>query len=932
MNTTFATGSLVYARGREWVVEPSVDTSVLRLRPLGGSDQDVTVLLPALESEKPRPATFDWPDTAVSGSHDAARLLHDSLQLKLRAGAGPFRSFGNIAVEPHAYQLVPLLMALRQKVVRLLIADDVGIGKTIEAALIARELYDRAEIERVAVLCPPHLVEQWCQELKNRFHFHAVGLTAASAAKLERQLPHGQSIFDQNPFVVVSLDYIKSERHRDHFLSTAPEFLIVDEAHTCARVGAGRQLRFELLRKLSEKQDRHLLLLTATPHSGDDIAFHNLLSLLNPKFAELQGLDADARKPLREELALHFVQRRRKDIDEWQVGQEKPTFPKRLIAECTYALSGKWGDFFDHVQDYCRGLAERHSTPLAWYATLALLRCVSSSPAAAISALETRLGIQNDVQADEDLLLDGVAEELQESDAEPAGQIEEQNLLAALIEEAKALRGHAGDPKLACLIKELKKLIEEGFQPVVFCRYVATAEYVAEELRKSFKQASIDAVTGRYSSEERQERVQALIDGDEKSNLKGEKPRILVATDCLSEGINLQHGFTAVLHYDLAWNPTRHEQREGRVDRLGQSSPTVKCALLYGQDNPVDGFILKVILRKASEIKKTLGVLVPMPEDESRLRAAMLKSALMKRSHDLPGQMTLNFDTDSDLVPLQTRWNDALEKAKANRTIFAQKRLKPEEVIPEWQRETQVLGSHADVLAFIDRACHRLQVTLEKIKARPSARRFFLAAMPTALRERMEMEGLSGLQMVDTENPPLPGFRFLHRTDPLVTLLSDYMLEGALAKTHVLAARSAVVITSSVQKITTLVLVRLRHCLSVTRRNQTRNLLAEEAIALAVEGRSIPQWLSEEVANRLLDVVPTANISLEQAAHHLQEAQTFLSGHVAKLEDLAQSRAQQLLADHRRVREASHDVGVYQVTPSLPVDVMGVYVLLPEGL
>jgi SNF2 family DNA or RNA helicase len=139
-------------------------------------------------------------------------------------------------------------MALKLDPVRLLIADDVGVGKTIEAALIARELLDRGDIERFAVLCPPHLVEQWVGELEARFHLHAVAVTAASASRLERNLPPSESIFTAHPHTVVSLDYIKSERRRAEFLRACPEFVIVDEAHTCAATGQGRHQRYELLK------------------------------------------------------------------------------------------------------------------------------------------------------------------------------------------------------------------------------------------------------------------------------------------------------------------------------------------------------------------------------------------------------------------------------------------------------------------------------------------------------------------------------------------------------------------------------------------------------------------------------------------------------------------------------------------------------------
>ncbi len=232
--TSFNPGALVRARGREWVVQPGSSDDLLRLRPLGGSEEDITTLLPELEPEAPVAATFPEPDPALRGNHTAALLLRDALQLKLRSGAGPFRSFANIAVEPRAYQLVPLLMALRQPTVRLLIADDVGIGKTIEAGLIVRELHDRGEIARFAVLCPPHLVDQWVSELARHFHFQAIALTASSVTRLEKNLPPGVSLFEHYRVAVVSLDYIKSDRHRAHFLSIAPECIIVDEAHSCS--------------------------------------------------------------------------------------------------------------------------------------------------------------------------------------------------------------------------------------------------------------------------------------------------------------------------------------------------------------------------------------------------------------------------------------------------------------------------------------------------------------------------------------------------------------------------------------------------------------------------------------------------------------------------------------------------------------------------
>ena len=166
---SFAVGSLVKARGREWVVLPESAEDLLVLRPLGGTEDEVTGIYLPLEPVEP--ATFALPDPSQPGDYRSCRLLRDAVRLGFRSSAGPFRSFARIAVEPRPYQLVPLLLALRLDPVRLLIADDVGIGKTIEACLIARELLDRGEIERLAVLCSPQLAP-------------------AVAERTARQIPH----------------------------------------------------------------------------------------------------------------------------------------------------------------------------------------------------------------------------------------------------------------------------------------------------------------------------------------------------------------------------------------------------------------------------------------------------------------------------------------------------------------------------------------------------------------------------------------------------------------------------------------------------------------------------------------------------------------------------------------------------------------------
>lgn len=934
----FLPGSLVAARGREWIVLPESDTQTLRLRPLGGGERDETLIYLPLERQPVQPATFPWPSVAQARNHSASQLLLDALQLKLRSGAGPFRSFGNIAVEPRAYQLVPLLMALKQPTVRLLIADDVGIGKTIEGALIARELLDRGEVQRMTVLCPPHLCEQWQRELAERFHIPAVVVRSNTADRLERDLPPGTSVFHAHPYTVVSLDYIKSERRREAFQRFCPEFVIVDEAHTCTQAGQGRQQRYQLLKGLAADATRHLVLLTATPHSGDEEAFFNLLGLLRTDFTQLKDLPAGQRSDLREDLSRHFVQRRRPDIAEWQ---DTSMFPDRKSAEITYKLTGAWGQLFNDVLAYARELVERsegqalREQRMNWWAALALLRCISSSPAAAVNALRTRLqGALGEAEGAAatsleefeaqagDRVLDGTDDALSTDDIEPGAQTEDSQRLQELMTSAAALAGQQNDPKLAKLQEHVGLLLKDGFQPVVFCRYIATAHYLAAALQEKFKSATVKAVTGELTPDEREAAVDQL--GESES-------RVLVATDCLSEGINLQGLFTAVVHYDLSWNPTRHEQREGRVDRFGQKAKEVRSTMLYGEDNPVDGAVLQVILRKAESIRKELGVLVPMPDNDGKLTQALMNAVLLRKGH-------LNAQSQLDLFgepakEIDLAWQSAKEKAKQNRSIFAQRRLKPEDVLPEWRKSAAVLGGEAEVERFVSRAAAQLGAPLQPVKQHF---KLLTEHLPPVVRERLAAEGLASTLRIDFHQPAAQGANFVHRTHPLVSALADTLLEQALddadaAMDDAAVARAGAAFVRGVSLKTTVLLLRIRHQLTVTHGSQTRLLMCDEAVAVASSGSEPFAELAPDMTRQLLGAEATRNMPAPLRDRQLQTALDALPGWQPQLEAVAKARAQALLADHRRVREAAEGRGSYQVTASLPVDVMGLYVLLPDA-
>ena len=945
--TTFAVGSLVAARGREWVVLPDSSPDFLVLRPLGGTDDDIAGVLPGIEPVSP--AAFPPPTADDLGDLAGARLLRSALRLGFRSSAGPFRSLAGIAVEPRAYQLVPLLMALRRDparqdpprqgapgmdTVRLLIADDVGIGKTIEASLVATELLTIGDARRLSVLCSPALAEQWGDELRTKFGLEAELVLPSTVRRLERQCIAGESVFERFPLTVVSTDFIKSERRRSEFLRTCPDLVIVDEAHTCVAAGGlggrARTQRYDLVRDLARDSSRHLLLVTATPHSGKDETFRNLIGLLDPA---LHDLDLDQTKG-RELLARHFVQRRRADIRQF-LDEDTPFPSDRLSKEVAYELSPAYRDLFDDVLAYARetvrtarGAREQR---VSWWSVLALLRALASSPRAAAQTLATRsaaLGAETAGEADalgRSAVLDLADDETLESvDAAPGADSSteagtpQQRKLRGFLKRAQALEG-AADRKLDAITTQVKALLADAYAPIVFCRFIDTAEYVAEHLTKRLgKGTTVACVTGTLPPAERVARIAALSDAT--------GPVVLVATDCLSEGVNLQDQFQAVVHYDLAWNPTRHEQREGRVDRFGQQRDVVRTVTLYGKDNRIDGIVLDVLLRKHEAIRKATGVSVPVPDNSDAVLEALMEGLILRGADHR--QDTLDFGDEQKAAELDREWRSAAEREKASRTKFAQRAIHLEEVAPEVAELRTNLGTHAEVRAFVRSALEALRSTTKNHDRGFTAS---TSSLPGGLLDALP-PGLDGTLEFVEDFPVAKGQNVLHRTDPAVEALAGYVLESALDPALPAAARPArrcaVVRTAAVDTRTTLLLVRYRFHLTLPARTGERTAVAEDVATLGFETRAgALTWLDTDQLEPLLQSAAGNIVNPEQ---HLTAALTRLPELQQHLDAHGQTLAERIRASHRRVRAASGAVvrGL-GVRAESPPDVLGVYVFVP---
>lgn len=952
-NFDYKPGSLVTLRNRPWVVLPSEDTDLLLLKPLGGSDEEITgIFLPvAGRDEKPQTYNFIKPSATDLGDFTSAKLLYNAARLSFRNAAGPFRCLGKLSFRPRSYQMVPLIMALKQETTRLLIADDVGVGKTIEALLISKELYERKEIKRFAIVCLPHLCDQWQDEMKNKFGIEAVIIRSGTATSLERQIRTHENIFRAFPFQIISIDYIKSGNKRQVFIDHCPELIMVDEAHTCAKpAGANnsQQLRYHLLHDIAKNENQHLVLLTATPHSGKQAEFQSLLGLLKPEFEKIDVVTSSETE--RKEIAKHFIQRRRGDVLKWL--DEETKFPERNSIDRDFEIGKTYAEVFNDILAYARemvaqNIGDGRKQRYNYWDALALLRGVMSSPAAGISMLTKKA--QKKKITDEEDDPDTVSE--QEDGAESLSVMDndfstDDNLPLSVLgkgdvikdSEAKRLIGYAKrmealygiehDQKAKEALIQIKSFIESGYNPIIFCRYIQTANYLGEIFKenlkgKNFKNLHIEVVTSELNDELRREKI---------TEMNKSERRLLIATDCLSEGINLQEGFNALLHYDLPWNPNRLEQREGRIDRFGQQSDSVEVALLYGSNNPIDGVVLEVLLRKAREIRRSIGISVPFPENSASVMEAVTNAILLKPSVSVK-QVThqLSMFEAEEIEAEKNRVAKAFEEAEkretASRSIFAQNAIKANEIEADLREVDEAIGDVKVVEQFVLDSLRFMGVQVEEKK---EGYKIYTTNIPQRLRDllsdKIEIQ-------ISFKSPTPAGYKYIGRNHPFTEHLSQHIINSALQQATNSAARAAVLRSADVKQKIVLFQLRVRNVIAEQPSN--KQIVAEEMWLWGYEGEvNQKQFIDKETAIYLLmNVKPTQNMEEGEKEYWLNEEMAWVLDEKTfreQTDEVALERANHLVESHTRFKKLVSGNKYKVVEPVLPMDVLGVYILLPE--
>lgn len=673
--TDIVTGQIVRVRSRQYLVEevvskpsPEQDTKVslscLKDDALGESlevlwEREIDAkVVGATSWESIANRGFDNPRLFSAYLHTLRWNCVTSTDAKLFQA--PYRA----GIEVKAYQLEPLRKALLMPRVGLFIADDVGLGKTIEAGLILREMLMRQKVRRVVISCPPSVVRQWQEEMESRFGLTFMILDREFIAARRQERGYGINPWMTHTRFIISHALLRDETYtaplRDWLGDfAAASMLILDEAHNAAPAsGAKYAVDSQLTKTIRDLAPRfeHKLFLSATPHNGHSNSFAALLEILDPQ-RFCRGV------PVRNRKLLDTVMVRRLKQDLREIGEE---FPQRYVLPIVIdnlpedapelKLSRLLQQYRNLREEKLKDAAKSTQTTAMLVITSLQKRLLSSIEAFARTLKVHRTGMEKQAAhrpsthqvslpllfespgADDERAEFSEEEVIAEEDAQmaaasmqAAGQTaRELAILDEMADVANSSR-YQPDPRIQQLVEWIRQnLCPDLGQPnaawlerrvIIFTEYTDTKRYLQQQLQSAIansnrEQERIDVFHGGIG-EERREAIKSAFNADPARH----PLRILIATDAAREGVNLQNNCADLFHFDVPWNPSRMEQRNGRIDRKLQRSPVVHCYYFVLPQRTEDK-VLDVLVRKTATIQQELGSLAPVVErNVSRLLA-----------------------------------------------------------------------------------------------------------------------------------------------------------------------------------------------------------------------------------------------------------------------------------------------------------------------
>jgi superfamily II DNA or RNA helicase len=779
--------------------------------------------------------------------------------------------------------------------VRMLIADDVGLGKTIEAGLIATELVARNLATRILVVCPKNLSEQWREALKYFFQLDARIISSVQLRSLERALPPGASPWEHYHHLIASVDYVKREEIKHQVYEVPWDLVIVDEAHQCAKPhqSGERQSvsmdRYDFLRELAPKT-KHLLLLTATPHNGYSDSYASLLDMLGCDL--VGGLVHTTPIIDRERARSHVCQRRRKDVETWfkeHAQEEENPFPKRkqkevlipLVFDEEKIVLGSVERYGDKILETAEGGSWQIKTTARW-TVMHLHKRALSSPAALRQSLRNRRErIRSKIQdqeSDEEVSVtpefakanaldndfgdDDIADEevSRRIDRNVFGSLESLQSEVPRLEELIKLADRVTPAKDSKLLR-VKDLLYDALKGyhgppkvIIFTRYKDTLDYLEKEIPKrlpsSIADTHIVTVYGDLNEAQRNERL---------ANFQQLKSGILIATDCISEGINLQHMANQLIHYELPWNPNRLEQRNGRIDRYGQKAQEVHIRTLV-MDDTLDAKILKVLVQKAQQIREDFGFSPPFFGDDTNVLDIIRDSGLVLT----PTQRTLiNFAGDSEQVH-QNPFDEAVLEKIRRESFYGQSDIELSEVQERLKESEAAMGSHEQLATFIRKG---LQILGCRIEDNNDVHK----TIKITLSEMMVVPGVPPVIEQATFDPQIAlqraGIDQLNVGHPVVRRVIDLIRQSVFEGGEIGYGRTASITTNAVSSVTL-----LYHFLVRFSVGQAPATIIEELLPVACDLAGAHTLSREEVSALTIAQPSPSNRTSDEISRHLELA------------------------------------------------------------
>lgn len=920
----FSPGSVIKNRGRLWRVDARADDILIATAIDTGEPEQYKFYIPF---EEIQPGRLEPPSPDIIGHPAAQDLLLRAYRLSLLHGTAPLLSLQRSRVIPKDYQLVPVVMTLEMPRVRLLLADDVGLGKTIEAGLILTELLARQMASRVLVIVPANLREQWREALDYFFHIPARIISTRHRREMERELPAGANPWEHYRTLITSVDYAKQPAIKNQILEQHWDVVIVDEAHQVAKPHQSgpdqrvRMDRWELAEALAASDRvRHLLLLTATPHNGYTDSFASLLRMLD--VGAVAG-PVHAPRIVRPVAERHVCQRRRQDVEAWFQGSpDRSPFPARDQAEVIVPPTAYEMDAIRAVEAYGQRVLQQAATGSVQVRTLAhwtvthLHKRALSSPEALRCSLRNRRARLRQVlekvmaEAEETPIpLEVARAAVLDEDTgewlsdEEAGQRTERavygspeqiraelTLLEEVLDKAAKVTPNR-DSKLTKLLDTvLRQRLAAYPKVVVFTRYVDTMNYLAEQIAgdKRYSQATVLTIHGGLNERQRREVFRSFERAD---------VGILVATDAISEGINLQHAAAQVIHYELPWNPNRLEQRNGRVDRFGQRKPVVYIRTMV-MDETLDATILKVLVNKAAQIRRDYGFSPPYFGDETSILDLLAQ-------HEVLGPRQLSFDdwqaTSADTAGelVEDPFSDeALERIKGD-SFYGQTHISLPEIERRLAETAETVGSPDEIRRFLFSGLNRFGCRVTE-NADGSWRIALTnpALQTTSIGDVIERVTFDPEWALDD-----PDVTLLDVGHPLVRRLVEEVKQRAFRAgpsdtdgKHY--GRSAYMVTADVREVTALFHLLARYVVNTEPISIVEELLP---VAVPVYGRQ-PAAIVGEAARRLFDATPSQGT---RTTGEVQEALADALG-IEELEALlaetVEGRRQELVTERQSMK------------------------------